>query len=339
MYHDDDHDNDIDNDDHDRIADANLPVGACAVLAWWFIGTTYCWGVLQSALVDQGLASASTLAFCRLVDCISLMGLGEILSGFSTHNVAGLFICTGLIMGIGVSICFITASTTTAQYFSKKRGIANGFLSAVGGLGGALTAIAMDKLEDKLGPAWTFRVLGLMTFGTGLPAAWFVMESAPINPKRFIECPHFYNIGLSKGTGAGLVAGFNFASAVRRIGCGFLSDAVGPLNTLFVSFAMFALWPVSQTLAPLVAFVIINGGFFATMPTVVGNVFGSARVSVAMTMIVSSWGGGYLLGAPIAGFMLKAYGGEEGGFKAYRPAVFFAGSMSLAAACLCSFKH
>ena len=31
------------------------------------------------------------------------------------------------------------------------------------------------------------------------------------------------------------------------------------------------------------------------MPTVVGNVFGSARVSVAMGMIVSGWVGGYLL--------------------------------------------
>jgi hypothetical protein len=38
-----------------------------------------------------------------------------------------------------------------------------------------------------------------------------------------------------------------------------------------------------------------NGGFFSTMPTVVGNVFGSARVSVAMGMIVTGWAGGYLL--------------------------------------------
>jgi hypothetical protein len=31
------------------------------------------------------------------------------------------------------------------------------------------------------------------------------------------------------------------------------------------------------------------------MPTVVGNVFGSQRVSVAMAMIVTGWGGGYLM--------------------------------------------
>lgn len=31
------------------------------------------------------------------------------------------------------------------------------------------------------------------------------------------------------------------------------------------------------------------------MPTVVGNVFGSQRVSVATGMIVTGWGGGYLM--------------------------------------------
>lgn len=62
---------------------------------------------------------------------------------------------------------------------------------------------------------------------------------------------------------------------------------------------MLALWPASTTLAPLVAFVVLNGaangGFFSTIPTVVGNVFGSQRVSVAMAMVVTGWGGGYLM--------------------------------------------
>ena len=40
---------------------------------------------------------------------------------------------------------------------------------------------------------------------------------------------------------------------------------------------MLVLWPISTSLGPLIAFVIINGaangGFFATIPTVVGSVF------------------------------------------------------------------
>ena len=62
---------------------------------------------------------------------------------------------------------------------------------------------------------------------------------------------------------------------------------------------MLALWPVSTSLAPMIVFVVMNGisngGFFSTMPTVVGNVFGSAKVSVAMGMIVTGWTGGYLM--------------------------------------------
>lgn len=109
---------------------------------------------------------------------------------------------------------------------------------------------------------------------------------------------------LSSSTGAGLLAGFNFASAVGRIICGHFCDVFGPLNTLMVSLmltaiSMLTLWPASTSLAPLAVFVVVNGasngGFFATMPTVVSNTFGSARVSIAMGMIVTGWVGGYLM--------------------------------------------
>lgn len=112
------------------------------------------------------------------------------------------------------------------------------------------------------------------------------------------------SLGLSASAGAGLVAGFNFSSAVGRLCCGLLSDSMGPVNTLLLSLIMSALsmlvlWPVSNSLGPLILFVIINGaangGFFSTMPSVVGSVFGSRRVGVAMGMIVSGWAGGYLM--------------------------------------------
>lgn len=112
------------------------------------------------------------------------------------------------------------------------------------------------------------------------------------------------SLGFSSSAGAGFVAAFNFSSAVGRLMCGVGSDAIGPVNTLLISLLMSAvsmlvIWPVSKSLGPLIAFVIINGaangGFFATMPMVVGNTFGSLRVSVAMGMMVTGWAGGYLL--------------------------------------------
>lgn len=116
-------------------ADSEVPEGgygwviilACALLCFWFVGTTYCWGVFQAALVQQGVSSASTLAFVGSLTtaCISflavinarilrklgprlaamlgmsLFGLGEVLAGFMTTNIVGLFLAVGLVMGLG----------------------------------------------------------------------------------------------------------------------------------------------------------------------------------------------------------------------------------------------
>jgi hypothetical protein len=116
-------------------ADSTVPDGgygwvvitACATLTWWFVGTSYIWGIIQASLVAKGLASPSTLSFVGslTVACIAifaiinariirwlgarntaltgvlLLSAGEILSGWCTESIAGLFICSGLISGIG----------------------------------------------------------------------------------------------------------------------------------------------------------------------------------------------------------------------------------------------
>lgn len=351
-----------------RVSDSTVPDGGygwavvfgCSAMTFWFVGTTYSWGILQASLLQQNLSSASTLSFVGSVTAASisflaivnarvirllgtrttallgmtLLALGEILAGFCTHNIGALFFTAGIIMGIGVSIAFMVVSVTPAQYFNKKRGLANGIVYAGGGLGGTIITLVMNSVIEKVGPAWTFRILGLATLGTGLPAAWLIKERSPIRTATFVEwrlfrdfkfvvlfiagavatfplfVPPFFlplysnSLGLSSNAGAGLVAGFNFSSAVGRLICGLAADKLGPLNSLFMSLllsaaSMLVIWPVSNSLGPLIIFVGINGaangGFFATMPTVVGTVFGSARVSVAMGMIVTGWAGGYLM--------------------------------------------
>ncbi|KAK1509235.1 major facilitator superfamily transporter [Colletotrichum costaricense] len=392
-----------------READSTVPeggygwvvVGGCFVVAWWIIGTSYSWGVIQGALIEDGLGTPAVLSFvgslaAALISAlaivnsrvmrrigprktgflgISLLGVSELLSSFAVKNVGAMFATSGVIMGLGMSFVadeiIQIVSVVPAQYFSRKRGLANGIVFAGGGLGGAVNSFALDALLNHLGSAWAYRVLALVTLATGLPAAWLIKERVPVRSTGFVEwrlfksltfvlvflagavgtfplfVPPFFlplyskSIGLSSSTGAGLVAGFNFSSAIGRICCGAFCDAFGALNVLFVSLflsavSILAIWPVSTSLGPMVAFVIINGvsngGFFSTMPTVVGNTFGSARVSVAMSMIVTGWAGGYLMGSPIAGYLLEAYGGAEGGLQAYRPAMFYAGSLSLAAA-------
>jgi MFS family permease len=271
------------------------------------------------------------------------------------------------------SLSFMAISVTPSQYFLRKRGLANGIVYAGGGIGGTVISLSMEKLLSETDVAWTFRIIGLVTLITGLPAAWFLKERTPIQRRAFVDwelfrdlkftllfltgavatfplfVPPFFiplysnSVGLTSSTGAALVAGFNLSSAFGRIGFGLICDSIGPIHALFLSLflsaiSMLAIWPVSQSLGPLTLFVIIggaaNGGFFSTIPTVVGSMFGTSRVTVAMGMIVTGWAGGYLLGGPIAGYILAAFGGEQAGFEAYRPAMYYSGSMSMAAAIL-----
>ncbi|KAH8124753.1 major facilitator superfamily domain-containing protein [Trichoderma asperelloides] len=379
-----------------READSTAPEGGYGwvivaggfVLLWWSLGTTYAWGVMQTALVADGLADPAVLSFvgslqAALISALAIvnslivrktgvraaamlgaacMGGSEILSSFTIHNVGALFFTSGVVMGIGV------ISTVPSQYFNTKRGLANGFMFAGSGFGGAAVSFALDSLIQKLGIAWAYRILGLMTLATGLPAAWLMKERIPVERRGFIEwklfksptfvlifvgsaigtfplfVPPFFiplytrSLGFSPNVGAGLVAGFSLSSAAGRILSGFASDKVGSINTVLVSLVltaitMLAIWPTSTELGPLIAFVIINGAangaFFSTMPTAISKVFGSARVAIAMSMVVTGWVGGYLLGAPIAGYILEAFGGTDGGLNAYRPAMFYAGALAL----------
>jgi len=50
-------------------------------------------------------------------------------------------------------------------------------------------------------------------------------------------------------------------------------------------------------------------------------------------LLVTGWGAGYLLGPPIAGYLLQATGGASG-IASYRPAMYYAGSLTVASCLL-----
>lgn len=97
------------------------------------MGLSYSWGVIQARLAAENLAPDSTLAFIgsitigfisfgaiinsrilraigtrnsALLGC-SLLGFGQILSGFATKSVGGLFVTNGVVVGTGTSLCFM----------------------------------------------------------------------------------------------------------------------------------------------------------------------------------------------------------------------------------------
>jgi len=303
---------------------------------------------------------------------VTLMGLGLIFAGWSTENVGGLFATVGVVSGVGISFAYNINNSLPVQYFSGRLGLANGLVKLGGGIGGMVMAIALDALVRHVGIAWTFRIQGFMTIATGLPAAWFMKDRVSLRSAPFFDfsmfrslpftavfvagaigtfalfVPPFYlplfaqSLGQSSSTGAALVAAFNACNAIGRFAGGPLCDKIGPANTLLITMilnavSMLAIWPVSSTLAPLLVFAVVNGvangSFFTVFPTVVASIFGPGRAAVAMSMSISGWTVGYLLGAPIAGLLLQAAGGEKAanksGVEVYRPAIFYAGGVAL----------
>ncbi|KIW15526.1 hypothetical protein PV08_05572 [Exophiala spinifera] len=339
------------------------------------------------------LLGARTTAFAG----IALLACAEILSSFTVSNVGGLFVTSGALFGSGACLCYALSNTLPTQYFANRLGLASGLIKFGGGVGAAVLSIGVDAMISRVGVAWTFRILGFCILATGCPAAWFLRERVPIGrgapfldlslfkylPFTAVFCagavgtfalfvPPFFlplvaqTIGLSSATGAGLVAGFNACTAIGRLLSGYASDIMGPVNMFLCTMllngvSILAIWPFSDSIAPLVIFAMVNGlangAFFTLYPVVVMSTAnaldGQAAAAVAMSMSITGWTAGYLLGAPIAGYLLQAAGvgigafsgndakGSDGGgdgkgiptsIGPYRPAIFYAGGVALAAA-------
>jgi len=111
------------------------------IARFFFSGSSYSFGVIQAALVREGLAPPSTLAFVGSLaaSCLSvfaipnsklirhygakkvllagatLLGLGMISASFAVKNVAALFVTSGVITGIGGSMIYLVSFPTTCR--------------------------------------------------------------------------------------------------------------------------------------------------------------------------------------------------------------------------------
>lgn len=361
------------------------------------VGFAGSWGVVQAALLESSLKGTSTatvtfvgslglacmVALALLASSlmraiggrmtaglgVALLGAGEITSSWTTSNVGGLFGTSGILIGAGTCLIYITSNNLPTQYFSGKLGLANGIIKLGGGVGATVMSVALEALIQRLGIPWMYRVLGLLTLATGLPAAWLIKERSPPRNAPFVDWAMFRSLpfvaiflasafgtfalfvppyflplfarsaGLSSRTGAGLVAGFNACASIGRFIAGPICDRMGPINTFLLvmvlnTLSVLAIWTVSNSIGPLTAFAVINGvangAFFTALPTVVASMVGPGLAAVAMSMNVTGWTPGYFLGTPIMGYLLEATGADRSKvITGYLPAIFYAGGMFL----------
>ncbi len=334
-------------------------------------------GTLSIALaVGLGLASVRVSKYLgarySMLIGVLLMSFGCLVSSFTVNNLGGLFATAGVSIGLGTSLAYTMCNSLPVQWFSSKLGVANGLVKLGGGIGSTVLAVVCQTLIDKIGIPWTFRTVAFIAFTTGVPAALLVRERMPSNQATSFDLslfksvpfcslflagaigtfalfvPPFFlplfaqSIGLPASTGAGIVSAFNACTAVGRLGAGFACDRFGSTNTLLLAMtlnaiSMLAIWPVSNTLVPLIFFAVLNGvangAFFVTMPTAIGRLLDPSQAAVGMGMAITGWTGGYLMGSPIAGMLITATGAQKShSVEPYRAAIFYAGGVALASA-------
>ncbi|KAI9148465.1 MFS transporter asaE [Paramyrothecium foliicola] len=296
---------------------------------------------------------------------IVLYGVGNVASGFAVESVPGMFIACGLLYGFSSSLMYAMTNSLPVQWFNNKLGTANGVVKLGGGLGATVMALVTGYLTESVGIAWTFRILGFASLATGIPVAFLIKErfqphnSLNIDRVLFKDLPFSYlfatgvtgvfaiyvppfflpyvarSIGLSSSVSAGVVACFNACMAIGRLGSGFACDKLGSMNMLLLTMVlnavtMLTIWSFASSSATLLVFSILNGiangAFFVTLPTAVSRHVGPRRAAGAMSIALTGWTPGLLLGNPIAGFLIDATGADRASsVKPYRPAIFYAG--------------
>ncbi|KAF9312084.1 hypothetical protein BG003_006646 [Podila horticola] len=263
----------------------------------------------------------------RLVVFIGIVieSLGFIIASFATQ-LWHLYLTQGFMFGVGGGLVFFSSVSVTAQYFDKKRGLANGIAVAGSGIGG-LAVAPLTRLTVKKGPIVDLAIFRVPGFLYLLITA-FIVTFGYMVPIFLIPTYSSQVLNQTASTGANLISLFSGINAAARIILGVAADRLGRTNTLFTccfmsGLACFAIWSVATNITILTAFMAVyglfGGGFISIFPVVVAQVVGVERLSSALGILYFGNVVGNLLGSPIATAIMRAQGGK------YIGAIMFAG--------------
>jgi MFS family permease len=174
------------------------------------LSTAYLIGTLTGAaampLVGRALDRFGVRRTMAIVGAV----FGAFLIGLST--VSGIFGVTAGFVGIrmaGQGALGLTATTATALWFTRRRGIAVGIVSAVGATGISLAPVLLERLVAEYGWRAVWAGEGVLIWLTVIPLALLVMRD---RPEQLGQRPD----GVSPGGAPALAAvGMTRAEAVR----------------------------------------------------------------------------------------------------------------------------
>ncbi|KAF9411714.1 hypothetical protein BGZ76_005313 [Entomortierella beljakovae] len=140
------------------------------------------------------------------------------------------------------------------------------------------------------------------------------------------------SIKLSGTQGAIMVSITTGVGTVTRVIVGVLSDRYGVLNATIICSAIsvvsiFAFWLDASTYASVIAFSVVFGGFggpsIMLYPVSASRIVPSSKLMSALGFIFMSQASGYLIGAPLAQWIVARQG------DTYNGAIIFVGAMNI----------
>lgn len=188
-----------------------------ALLLHCSIGTVYCWSLVSESIVNflnEGSATqvskstiewAFSLAIFFLGMSAAFLGplvekdihksslvaaicfsVGMAGTGFfiSQKSVIGIFICYGVIMGIGLGTGYLSPVKTLMLWFSEQKGLATGLAIAGFGLAKVIASPLMEFLQNRFGIVAMFYILAAFYF-----VMMFIGHLLLAKPEGWVEVP------------------------------------------------------------------------------------------------------------------------------------------------------
>ncbi|KAG8932494.1 hypothetical protein FRC03_009421 [Tulasnella sp. 419] len=308
-------------------------------------GILYIFSLFVLPVVLRFPSKKRQISMIGLILCVaSLVGAG--LSSRPSH----LILTQGIMYPIGGTMLYFPILTWLVEWFSEKRGLANGILFSGTGLGGVVVPFVSEALLNRFGHRLAFFILSALFFVIALPAFLFAKPRVPAAQRTaatnldtsFLRNAFANDLRLSTTSGTLGLALMNVASVPGLLIVGYMSDKYDlrlaiSLCTFGGSMSVFLIWGFTKQLATLLVFACAygfsTGSFSVLWPRFIGviNQDDHHLYTTLMSLFVASRGLGNVLSGPLSTSLLRhspmydraAFGY---GVKGYGPLILFTGS-------------
>jgi MFS family permease len=256
------------------------------------------------ATVSTGtLGTRTTLLIGVAFETASFIG-----SSFST-TIWHLFLAQGVCFGVGMGFIFTASVGIVAQWFSKRRSLANGIAAAGSGFGGLVYSLVAQAAIEHLGLPWAFRVLGICAFVVNTICSLLLRDRNKAVGARHVAFDvellkrgefwtllgyGFFSmlayvvlvfslanyasvIGLTAQQGSVVGAILNLGQGLGRPPIGYFSDRIGRMNmaglmTFLSGLCVLVIWINTKVYGVLIFYSLIGGTVAGTYWTTVAPV-------------------------------------------------------------------